>query len=35
MFVTEHFLSGVVHNYGIHSVFQPMVEPGTQWRVGF
>src|SRR3954447_26370997 len=36
MFVAEHFLSEVVHNYGIHSVFQPMVkEPGTQWLVGF
>jgi len=36
MFVAEHFLSYVVHNYGINPVFQPMVkEPGTQWLVGF
>ena len=36
MFVAEHFLSDVVHNYGIHSVFQPMVkEPGIQWLVIF
>ena len=35
MFVAEHFLLDVVHNYGIRTVFQPMVEPGTQWLVGF
>ena len=27
MFVTEHFLSDVVHNYGIH----PMVQPKWTW----
>ena len=35
MFVAEHFLSEVVHNYGIHPVSTEMVEPGTQWLVGF
>jgi len=35
MFVTEHFLSGVVHNYGLHPMVQPIVEPGTRWLVGF
>jgi len=34
MFVAEHFLSDVVHNYG-YIRFQPMVELGTQWLVGF
>jgi putative transposase len=35
MFVAEYFLSDVIHIYGIHPVFQQMVEPSTQWLVGF